>query len=136
MRRYKPYNKPTLYHISELNHDGETFIPRIPEDAYTCDEDIKHKRICVSTSIIGCIRAIDPCMWYPDTKWYVHVPVELDNLYEKEHIYKPSEKDVPDVKVTREKWITKRVKMKCVGIVAGHYYMHPGRDYFRWIEKF
>lgn len=135
MKLYKPDSNPPLYHISDLNCDGETFIPRIPEDAYIGEEDTKHKRICVSTSIIGCIRAIDPCMWYPSNKWYVHIPVGLNKLYENNRVFKPSENDVPDVKITREKWITKRVKMKCIGVVTAYGYA-LNKSHFRWVKKY
>ena len=135
MKLYKLDSNPPLYHISDLNCDGKTFIPRIPEDAYLGEEDTKHKRICVSTSIIGCIRAIDSCMQYPGNKWYVHVPVGLNELYESNHVFKPSKNDVPDVQITREKWITKCIKMKCIGVVAacGH---ALNKSHFRWIEKY
>ena len=109
MKLYKPNSNPSLYHISELNCDGKTFIPRIPEDAYIGEEDIKHKRICVSTSIIGCI---------------------VNN-----HVFKPSKNDVPDVQITREKWITKRVKMKCIGVVTAYAYT-LNKGHFRWVEKY
>ncbi len=135
MKRYNPITRPFLFHISLENCDGKTFNPRIPTDAYNNDEDTKHKRICVSTSLIGCILAIDPCLWCPAVKWFVHVPEDLDELYESGSVLVPNEKEVPDVKTTREKWITKKTRMKCIGIIANCSHIY-GKRRFRWVKKF
>ena len=103
MRNYKPNHLVPLYHISVENHDGKLFVPRVPYRAKEWEEDFKTKRICVSTSIVGCVRAVDPCMWCPRVDWYVHVPYNIEELYKNGSVVVPSEKEVGDVKITREK---------------------------------
>lgn len=39
-----------------------------------------------------------------------HVPANLDKLYENGKIFKPSEKEVMDVRDTIEKWITQKLR--------------------------
>ena len=136
MRNYKPNHLVPLYHISVENHDGELFVPRVPYGAKEWGEDYITKRICVSTSIVGCIRAVDPCMWCPRVDWYVHIPYNTEELYERGSVVVPSEKEVGDVMITREKWITEPVKMKCIGIIhscSGIY--HKGSK-FKWVKRF
>ena len=136
MKKYNYKTHPQLFHISDENHDGKTFKPRVPKYAKENDEDFKTKRICVSTSITGCINALDPCRFHPSMIWYVHVPVDLDSLYEKNSICVPNKTEVPDVAVTKEKWITKKTKLKCIGIIKNVYNSKYGRARFTWIKKF
>ena len=128
------------FHISEKNRNNEMFRPRIPSN--TMDgEDEKTKRICVSTCISGCIRAIidDHCYRFDDGIYYVHVPWNY-----KGKVIKPTKVQVPDVNVTKEKWLTSKVRMRCIGKIMvfrsnkrdpyKHYCGHSYR--FRWIEKY
>ena len=137
MRKYNPPSHPILYHISDENHNNETFCPRIPQDAFNFEEeDMKTPRVCVSTSIMGCTRAIDPGEWiWENIDYYVHVPINLDELYDSNAVFEPNEKEVPDVKSTREKWILRPTKFHCIGVIHVH---HPffTKGYFNWIEKY
>lgn len=52
-----------LYHLSESNHEGEVFIPRVPlSTAYALNgeivEDVDSKRVCFSTTISGTYKVI------------------------------------------------------------------------------
>ncbi len=143
-----------LYHLSTENHDGETFKPRVPKTANDF-EDKKGKRICFASTISGAWRAHPRggaddhtgCTIY--NKFYVHVPAKSIN---KRHTKIPRVEEVPDVSVTDEIWVTKRTKMKCIGIIqAGTGWrelqnvLENGDDpsnllrykvHFKWIKKF
>ena len=95
------------------------------------NEDAKHARICFSTSISGALRAINPGLcWNPD--FYVMCPED----YDKVDVYVPTEKEVPDVKDTREKWIRNKVKVKCIGKIRAFYSnaLSGGFLKYRWID--
>ena len=136
MRKYKLTNTVKLYHVSIDPHcPDEVFMPRIPDNA-ACYEDVEVPRVCVSTSIRGCLRAIEMDGTY-DCAW-IYVPVEFDGNRIADNIYKPTVDEVPDVVETREKWITCPVKMKCIGIVEtrGTHYDCNGRKRDRVIIDF
>lgn len=99
-----------LYFLSVSNMDKKYLYPRIPKNFMTDNgyEDNHTKRVCFSTSIDGCLRALSK---KPDPILYVHQP---DGEYE---IYKPSKDEVPDVFITNEVWITESVKLKCIGSI-------------------
>lgn len=99
-----------LYHLSTENHDGETFVPRVPEFR-AFDEDGIVKRICFSTTLTGAYRAIYEHYYGNALKLYVHVPVVIP-----EAIYAPDETEVYDVGYTHEKWVCENTKMKCIGL--------------------
>ena len=134
----KPYRHTCqLYHISESNLNGKTLRPRIPENRMS-GEDSRHVRVCFSTNITGCIRAINPDVLRYDDIFYVMVPFD----YSKLSVYKPSEKEVPDVKETREKWVRSKVKLKCIGRIKvyrdnNHFTFADWDSFrFRWLEKY
>ena len=140
MRRIK---KPLrLYHISEENHDGKVFKPRVPSSALDSDfEDQKTKRVCFASSMTGAYRAIDYGMY--QCTYYVHVPVGLDKIVKNGKLCKPTEKEVIDCCSTGEYWILSNVRLKCVGIVRFKYlensYFKTGYSQdirIRWIKKF
>ena len=107
-----------LYHLSVDNHDGEIFKPRIPSNTMD-NENRTKKRICFSTSLSGAYRALsNDCL----ETLFVHIPIFKENC--KKRVYKPSTKEVPDVKATREKWVRQDVRMKCVGVVKISHNMH------------
>ena len=97
-----------LYFISENNMDGKTLQPRIPNNYFTQNgyEENQTKRVCFSTSIDKCLMALS--MNCKGKEYYVHQPVG------EYTIINPTIKDVPDSKITGEKWITSPVKIKCV----------------------
>ena len=140
MRRIK---KPLrLYHLSEENHDGKVFSPRIPLSALDlADEDQKTKRVCFSSSMSGACRAIDGGLY--QYEYYVHVPVGLDEIVKNGKLYKPTEKEVSDCLDTGEYWILSKVKLKCIGIAK---FTFLDNNFFRvtyspdirirWIKKF
>ena len=121
------------YHVSSDNQGNKKFKPRIP-DLKMDDEDGITKRVCFSTSIIGCLSAINveeyiTCI---DRIFYVHVPIGY-----RGKIHKPTKKEVPDVIETREKWFLNTVKLKCIGkikIYPSHRTKHGIT--FKWIEKY
>lgn len=130
-----------LYHLSESNHEGEVFIPRVPlSTAYALNgeivEDVDSKRVCFSTTISGAYRAIQ----FNSGKWlelYVHVPYRKNIKF-----YRPTEDEVYDCKFTNEVWVRRKVKMKCIGKIRAKYDYNICSRQFRpnvkikWIEKY
>ena len=127
-----------LIHLSEVNHDGEIFRPRIPESIATHEnEDDKVKRVCFSGSISGAFRAIDFYGYYHN--FYVHVPVGIEDIVRRGKLCKPTIKQVYDVESTDEYWIKCNVKLKCIGVVCfqdRNYHSYSDSIRFRWLEKF
>ena len=138
--------KVHLYHLSDLNHDGKTFRPRLPHSKSDDPEyeDQKTRRVCFASSMSGAYRAIND-VGYTE-KLYVHIPTNLDEIIENGKLVKPSENDVYDVYNTGEYWIKQKVKLKCIGFAeftcSGYNNMwdmsKPDRDRVRikWIEKY
>ena len=119
------------YHVSSDNHDGKTFKPRVPYNTMW-GENVTKRRVCFSTSITGCLNAINVSEYLPfcDDTYYVHVPLNY-----KGKIVKPTVGQVPDVKETREKWFVNRVRLRCIGKIKVRDYGRRGLK-FRWIEKY
>lgn len=130
-----------LYHLSEENHNGEVFSPRVPYSTAYCFgngecEDKTHKRVCFSTTISGAYRAIQ----FNCGEWlelYVHVPCKKNVKF-----YRPTEEQVFDCKFTNEVWVNRKVKMKCIGKIRAKYDYNMCSRQFRpnvkikWIEKY
>ena len=106
-----------LYHLSEKNHDNETFTPRPMLKWRAMEgENWRTKRICVSDSIDGALTALLSSDSQPFGKHlFVHVPENIDELISKKKIYKPTKNQVPDVEATHEQWIKTPTKMVCIG---------------------
>ncbi len=130
-----------LYHLSE-SKNLSILEPRIPECAVSMFEDKSTKRICFSDNIEGCLSSLNDT----ESTYYVYVPDEPLNENE---IYHPTVKDVIDAKVTGEVWITKQIKVKCIGIIQSQMYDWYKRyntglgkravffHYpYKWIEKY
>lgn len=115
MRKYKLSNTANLYHLSIDRHDDAIFEPRIPDNRAGF-EDNTIPRICVSTSIRGCLKAL--CMDGTHCSAYIYTPIEYNRNKIADNLYKPTIYEVPDVIETREKWITCPVKMHCIGVVT------------------
>ena len=117
-----------LYHLSETNHNGKIFKPRVPsEDSRMDGEDTVHKRICVAGSIVKALTAIEACL---DDEYYVHVPAKYPTA-----MWRPTVDQVPDVVSTHEIWIQEPVKMVCIGklrVTSCPYYTRLYR--WKWIE--
>lgn len=126
-----------LYHLSETNHDGEWFYPRVPESiCKEMGEDDRTKRVCFSSSICGAFFAIS---FYGDRKrLYVHIPCGIDSIVDAGKLYKPTEEQVWDSSVTKEYWIRKKVKVKCIEIVSIAYRasIYGTKFSLKWIKKF
>ena len=129
-----------LYHISEDNHNGKIFKPRIP--ASTLDEENRSiSRICFSTSMSGAFRAIgfwDGGWSYP---YYVHVPENINKSVIKNKVIIPCEDLVPDQKLTNEYWVRDKIKLKCIGLACFKYdarknYRNRSKVKIKWIEKY
>ena len=96
-----------LFHLSPT--PNLTILnPRVPETAIDGYEDIKQKRVCFSTSIKRCLTALSDC----DGQYYVYIPVNQHKAYS------PTPTEVVDVSETKEKWITRPVKVKCIGAIV------------------
>ena len=96
-----------LFHLSPT--PNLTILnPRVPETAIGGYEDTKQKRVCFSTSIKRCLTALSDC----NGQYYVYVPVNQHKAYS------PTSTEVVDVSETNEKWITRPVKVKCIGAIV------------------
>lgn len=118
MSRRQHYPEPFyLFHVSETCHDGETFIPRPMDPARVMEgENWRAKRICVSGSIDGAVSAIlASAPRFIGLKLYVHMPEDLDILFKRHKVYKPTLAQVPDCEVTDEYWLKDSVQMRCIG---------------------
>ena len=98
-----------LYHLSETNLDGSTVTPKIPTNFLIKNgyEDSTTPRICFAPSIDKALTTMSQNLKGRD--FYVHTP---DGVVETKH---PTAEEVPDVGVTGEIWVTKQVKLKCIG---------------------
>lgn len=112
MRKYTLNETTKLYHLSMERMDGKVLYPRVPESRAN-DEDAVTKRVCFSTSIRGCVKAI--CAESISCSAYVYEPTDVSKI--KDSIVVPSTDEVSDVKETREKWVTCPVEVKLVGVV-------------------
>ena len=96
-----------LFHLSPIPN-LTVLTPRIPEAAVWGYEDKKKKKVCFSTSIKRCLTALSDC----NGQYYVYVPVNQHKAYS------PTPTEVVDVSETNEKWITRPVKVKCIGAIV------------------
>ena len=135
---------PKLYFVSSDNMDNNTLHPRVPNNFLTKNgyEDNKTPRVCLSTSIKGCLMGLSQNL--NNKEMYVHVPV--NGTYE---VVTPSVEHVPDVKLTGERWVLHDVKLKCIGKILVKDDGKPGKKYkygnntaelfswdYEWLEKY
>ena len=127
-----------LFHLSPT--PNLTILnPRVPETAIGGYEDTKQKRVCFSTSIKRCLTALSDC----NGQYYVYVPVNQHKAYS------PTPTEVVDVSETNEKWITRPVKVKCIGAIVPTtytkqeiYFPIHGETFgiftydWKWVEKY
>ena len=98
-----------IYHISTVNHNGETFEPRYYDnDNVKKDMERRVKRVCFSDSINGALYSIFPNGAY-DIDLYVHIPGN------KVKVYSTTSDDIYDSDITHELWVKEPVDMKCIG---------------------
>ena len=136
-------NNPKLYFVSKVSMDDELLKPRIPDNYLTRNgyEDNKTPRVCFSETIEGCLSGLSQNIdgW----ELYVQVP---DGEYE---VIKPTVKQVPDVNITKERWICSNVDIKCIGKIKVKDNGKPGIKYkygnneaelytwdYEWIAKY
>lgn len=133
-----------LYHVSEVNLDGKTLMPKVPNNYLVKNsyEDNTTKRVCFSSSINGCLMGMS--MNLEGKELYIHTP-----LRNYEYI-SPTVQEVPDSHITKEKWVLKPVNLKCIGKIKvlksvgdGHSYSYGNNksaklyDWdWEWIEKY
>lgn len=96
-----------LYHVSDNPTLPKVIKPRIPITYYK--DEPKIKRICVSTSILGCIYARYRNPKYKNTDLYLY------RIYARK-LTKP--KNVKDVNLTQELWILKPAKFELLGKIT------------------
>lgn len=146
----KKDNRLNLFFVSEHGDYNETIVqPKIPDNYMTQNgfEDNKTPRVCFSTSIDGCLMALSQNI--TDKVFYVYQPVG------KHKVITPTEKQVPDVKITKERWICEPVELTSIGKIKaidvngpkddgipyryGPNKEHEARLYawgYKWIEKY
>lgn len=106
-----------MYFLSTINKDGETLSPRVPDNFLTRNnyEDNETPRVCFATSVDKALIALSSNN--KGKEFYIHVPEKKNKKDKGYDVYKPSKKEVPDVKVTGEVWIKEKVKLKCIGSI-------------------
>ena len=144
------YVMRNLFFISKDGDYDETIVqPRIPDNYMTQNgfEDSKTPRVCFSTSIDGCLMGLSQNI--TNKEFYVYHPVG------KHKVITPTEKQVPDVKITKERWICEPVELTCIGKIKaidengpkddgipyryGKNNEHEARLYswgYKWIQRF
>lgn len=131
-----------LYHLSEKNHNGEIYLPRVPKTTGR-DENKSIRRICFAKTISGAWRAL-PIGGSSNLtgrehyiNLWVHVP---ENKIKPTKIHEVTTDEVYDADITDEVWVTTPVKMKCIGRVRiGSDTWQKNKRYpvhFKWLEHF
>lgn len=93
-----------MYFISDKNFHGEIVFPRVPKSIASYEDD-KVRRICVSDTIKGCLNATLDTVCSHNDFIFVHT-------CEAEIVVTPTDIQVKDSKVTKEKWILEPVLME------------------------
>ena len=98
-----------IYHVSPNNLDKQVLHPRIPHNKLTEHdlEEGKTARVCFAPSIDCCLMALSQNL--EGKEFYVHIPIDKT-------VYRDvSKHEVADAKVTKEKWVTCDVELRCIG---------------------
>ena len=115
--------KKKYYHLSR--RAGLNVLSPMWTDRYTkaLGEAIA-QRVCVSSSIIGCIRGLD----IQDTeKLYVYTVIVDDTVKFIPNKY--VQYLVPDADYTKEAWLMQDMRSSCLGIIEA------SRNKWKWIER-
>lgn len=91
-----------LYFVTQSEKFGTSMelYPRVPKSIdFENKEDDKIARICVCKNPINCIKAIQPNVFQGCNVNIYSCDIEINK------VYKPTEKQVPDVAVTNELWL-------------------------------
>lgn len=116
-----------LIHLSQTNRDGEVLNPRVPDSRMEGEDGIT-SRVCFSSSVSGAIRALgEPS---PDNLVYVHVPADTVSSLRP---VRPTQRQVPDVKATREWWVCGPVRLRCIGRIHVNQ-LYNGQ--YRYVQTF
>lgn len=107
----------TWYHVSTNPNLPRCLTPRCPRNKYASEP--KTRRICVSSSILGCICARYISSQYKNTKLYLY------KIHNTKPVVKPSIKQVGDVCLTSERWIISRSRAELIGEVDKSYGWEP-----------
>lgn len=94
-----------LYFITQNANFGNeiTLFPRIPKSIdFINHEDNKTPRICVSHNILGALKSIQNNLYGAKTFLY------YTDIKDKDILYFPTVKEVPDVNETNEVWILEK----------------------------
>ena len=137
-------NSQKLYFVSGSNRNNTTLVPRIPDNYMTKHgyEDSTTPRVCFSESIDGCLMGLSKNL--DGEELYVHIPIG------EYKVIKPTTKQVPDVNLTKERWICELVKIQCIGKILVKDNGKPGMKYkygngkeaelfswdWKWIEQY
>ncbi len=100
-----------MYCISSKKLDGETLVPRIPENYLIKNgyEDGETPRVCFTPTVDQCLVALSQNN--KGKTFYVYSPEDMSKIV----VYKPNKKAVPDSDITDELWAIQSVKLKRVG---------------------
>lgn len=99
------------YYLSRISMNDDRLEPKIPDNYLTQigAEDNITPRVCLSTSIDGCLRALSRNL--EGQELWVHVV----DAYDKKKIKIPTTKEVPDAAITGEVWCLGAVDLRCIG---------------------
>lgn len=105
---------PHLFFLSEKNLNGKTLNPRVPDNYLTKNnyEDNTTKRVCFSTSIDKALIALSQNV--KGKEFYVHVPKPNTKI----NVVKPTVEQVPDCKITEERWVLNSVELQAVSKIV------------------
>lgn len=129
-----------LYHLSTIGNLS-VLTPKIPECAVPIYEDVITPRVCFSDFIEGCLSALQDL----PKRYYVYIP---DEELDTSDLHYPTVYEVRDMKCTHEVWVTREVKVKCIGIIQSKEYdwkkdHNSGRGRitffhypYEWVEKY
>lgn len=103
------------YHVSFSTTENLKLIPRVPDNFLTENgyEDNTTKRVCLSASIEGCLKAMSQNL--KGKRLYVYSAELNDN-----DIIVPTIEQVPDCKITGEVWLTKEITLPIYGKLDVH----------------
>ena len=109
-----------IFHISKFCFDNNILKPSIPNNEFTRRgiENNSIPRICFAPSIEKCLKALNIDIHVPNQCFYIHEPINYDDLLiitNKEII---DNNYVPNAIHTGELWVLNPCKVKCEGIIS------------------
>lgn len=131
---------PNMYYMSDLNRDNNEIQPTTDYfNLFTKNgiEDVKTPRICFYKDINSYLNKAngDSCI---NEEIYVHVPIFKRNI--KQHIMYPTRSKLSENDIlSKERWITVPIKVKCIGkirVVKNENNQSNMFYTYEWIEKY